>query len=347
MLPAPSIFLVPACHPQASPAVWRSAGRIFHPATAGAGHAAVFPGGHRQSAGSPRPDHARRAGPGAAGGLDFRSGARRVAYLPVFAHDQPDRRRAWRQALRTFAASAIEFFLGAPRGDRGCTRARAGERTLVHHRHGADRVHRQRLHRGVLRGDVLLQPDDVLGRSRHGPGVCIAFVRCHARFAPAAGREVSARRREPGVSGRVPRRRGDRQVDGGGAADATALGGTDRRLCDGFIPHTESRQCRRASREFHQQAVGGGDPLDRCTAGGRRRPDGRAAGGLQHAGQSRHRAHQRRSLHRHHSPADSRHVLRDGDGECRCVDRAVRWGALARPRRQRCVERQCPRRTSR
>ena len=57
-----------------------------------------------------------------------------------------------------------------------------------------------------------------------------------AAFSRAARREIRARRREPGFSGRERNWGRDAQVDGGRAANAAPLGRATRRLCRRELP---------------------------------------------------------------------------------------------------------------
>ena len=82
-----------------------------------------------------------------------------------------------------------------------------------------------------------------------------------AAVPPAARREIPARRREPGLSGRERHRRRDAQGDGGRAADAAALGGAARRLRGGELPRAAPRQHRQPERAARQQARHRGDAL--------------------------------------------------------------------------------------
>ena len=87
------------------------------------------------------------------------------------------------------------------------------------------------LHLRISGGDVRLFAAADLDRARLVPVLHRDLGRRDAAVPAAARREIPARRREPGVSGRERHRDRDAQGDGGRAADAAALGRTARRLC--------------------------------------------------------------------------------------------------------------------
>ena len=69
---------------------------------------------------------------------------------------------------------------------------------------------------------------------------------CHAAVPPSPRREVPPRRGEPGVPGRVRRRRRDAEGDGGRAADAAPLGGAAGGLCRVLVPRAQRSATSRA-----------------------------------------------------------------------------------------------------
>jgi hypothetical protein len=77
-----------------------------------------------------------------------------------------------------------------------------------------------------------------------------------AAVPPAAGREIPARRREPGLSGRERDRDRDAQGHGGRTADAAPLGRTARRLRSRELPGHEPRQHREPGGAARQQDRG-------------------------------------------------------------------------------------------
>ena len=81
-------------------------------------------------------------------------------------------------------------------------------------------------------------------RARLVPVLHRDLGRRDAAVPAAAGREIPARRREPGVPGRERDRDRDPQGDGGRAADAAALGGAARRLRVRQLPRAQPRQYR-------------------------------------------------------------------------------------------------------
>ncbi len=107
--------LVSGRDPQISPSARRGAGRIVLPATVRTGFAAVFPGGDRQGAGAPIADHPRCPGSRTGVDLGVRNRTRNPAYLSVFPHHQPDRRRTRRAPVSPFAGFADGLFPGAAR----------------------------------------------------------------------------------------------------------------------------------------------------------------------------------------------------------------------------------------
>jgi hypothetical protein len=118
--------LVPGRHSQVPPAIGRGTFGVLLSATVRAGLAAVLSGGHRQGSGPPQHRHARRAGDRAARDRAVRDRARHPADLSVFARHQPDRRRARRPVVPTFAGVADRLFSGPPRRRFGGAGARAG-----------------------------------------------------------------------------------------------------------------------------------------------------------------------------------------------------------------------------
>ena len=91
-----------------------------------------------------------------------------------------------------------------------------------------------------------------------------------AAIPAAPRREIRARRRKPGLSGRERHRRRDAEGDGGRAADAAQLGGAARRLRDRKLPGAEPRQHREPVRAARQQAGHRGRALFRREARHRR-----------------------------------------------------------------------------
>ena len=147
--------LVSRRDPQISPSPERGAGRFILPAAVCAGLAAVLPGGDRQGAGAPLPEHARRAGDRPGGDLDVRDRSGNSADLSVRAHHQPHRRRARRAPVPPSAGVADGLFPGAARRRFRGAGARAGEHPQFSHQLGADPRHRPALHLRVPGRDVL------------------------------------------------------------------------------------------------------------------------------------------------------------------------------------------------
>ena len=122
------------------------------------------------------------------------------------------------------------------------------------------------------------------------PFYVLISVGDHAGAAPPGGGEVPARRGQPGVSGRGDHRRGDAEVDVGGAADAPALGGAARGLRAGVVPGGGARDGRQPVGAVGGQAGDGAHAVARCASGDRRRAHGRPAHRVQHAGRTGERA---------------------------------------------------------
>jgi hypothetical protein len=95
------------------------------------------------------------------------------------------------------------------------------------------------------------------------------------------------RRGEPGLPGRMRRRRRDAQGHGGRAADAAPLGRAAGGLCCVLVPRARARQRREPDRPVRQQDRHGGHPLFRRQACDRGRAHGGRAGRLQPAGRPR------------------------------------------------------------
>ena len=163
-------------------------------------HAAVLPGDHRQGAGAQRPDHAGRAGHRPADGGVLRGDARRLAHLSVLAHHQSRGRGAGRQAVPPSAAPADLFFQSRPVG------------TVV------ARVRELETVRSFITGSALTVASTPYSRSVFFavmyfysatlfwivfatiPLAALSLLSSR-RSCAAAGRQVRAHRREPGVPG--------------------------------------------------------------------------------------------------------------------------------------------------
>ena len=130
------------------------------------GLAAVLSGGHRQGAGAPGVEHARRAGHRSAGDLDFRDRSGHPADLSVRAHHQPHRRRTRRAPVPPSAGSADGLFPGAAGRRFGGAGARIGEHPQFSHQLGPDARDRPVLHLRVPGGHVLLLAAADLDRDR-------------------------------------------------------------------------------------------------------------------------------------------------------------------------------------
>ena len=184
-------------------------------------------------------------------GVRDRSG--HPADLSVRAHHQPHRRRTRRAPVPPSAGVADGLFPGAARRRLGGAGARTGEHPQFSHQLGADPRDRPVLHLRLPGGDVLLLAAADLDRARLVPVLHRDLGRGDAAVPAAAGREIPARRREPGLPGRERDRDRDAQGHGGRAADAAPLGRAARRLRGGELPGPQPRQQREPDGAARQQ----------------------------------------------------------------------------------------------
>ncbi len=224
--------LVPGGDPQIPLFAERGPARLVLPAAARPGLAAVLPGGDRQGAGAPLARHARCAGARAIDDVGIRDGAGNSPHPSVLAHHQPHRRRARRAPVSPSAGAADGLFPGAARRRFDRAGPRTGEHPQFPHQLGPDARDRSVLHDRLPGRDVLLLAAVDLDRARLVPVLYRDLGRRDAVVPAAAGREIPARCREPGLSGRERHRDRNAEGDGGRAADAAALGGAACRLCE-------------------------------------------------------------------------------------------------------------------
>ena len=187
--PAVRHLLVHARDLQVSQPAEPGPARLVLPADLRADLALVLPGGGGQGAGPSRHDDARRAADRPRHRLDLRDRAGRAAHLRLLAHHQPHRRRAGRAPVPPPGRAAARLFRRAPRRRFGRPRARAGERPPVHHRLQPHAGDRPVLHRGLHRGDGLVQ----LVADRHRAGVAADLCRHQHRLDAAVPRAGSRR----------------------------------------------------------------------------------------------------------------------------------------------------------